>query len=365
MNFSADILKNDEKAIFRLRSLYSSWGYQPYKMSKFEEYDLYVRNKSFLVSDNIITFTDTDGKLMALKPDVTLSIIKNTRDGETRRLYYNENVYRVSEGSHSYKEIMQTGLECIGNIDTYSLCEVLCLAGKSLEMISPDFVLDISHLGIVSTLISISGVSEKGKRRLIECIGEKNMHEIDAICREEGVSPFNCDRLKKLVQLYGKPSSVLPKLRSLLVEEEFEEDLFEFETILSSLSLKEVNLDFSVVGDMTYYNGIVFKGFINTIPSAVLSGGQYDALMKRFGRTSGAVGFAVYLDMLDSFVTAPEYDFDTVLLYQKGTQPHDVLSAVEKLSHNGERVRAMTSLPEKIKYKTLLKITKEGIENVR
>jgi len=74
---SASVLKNDEKAIFRLRELYSKYGYSRYKVSKFEEYDLYAHNKSFLVSENVLTFTDTDGRLMALKPDVTLSIVKN------------------------------------------------------------------------------------------------------------------------------------------------------------------------------------------------------------------------------------------------------------------------------------------------
>ena len=71
-------LREDEKATLRLRALLARYGYRPYRMSKFEEYDLYVRNKSFLLSDHIITFTDTDGKLMALKPDVTLSIVKNS-----------------------------------------------------------------------------------------------------------------------------------------------------------------------------------------------------------------------------------------------------------------------------------------------
>ena len=71
-------LKREEAAVYRLRGLYEAYGYSQYKMSKFEEYDLYVQNKSFLVSDHIITFTDTSGKLMALKPDVTLSIVKNT-----------------------------------------------------------------------------------------------------------------------------------------------------------------------------------------------------------------------------------------------------------------------------------------------
>ena len=109
-------LKNEEKAIFALRDLYSKYGYTQYKMSKFEEYDLYVRNKDFLISDSIITFTDTNGKLLALKPDVTLSIIKNTDDSAgVKKVYYNENVYRVSKGTHLYKEIMQVGIECIGD----------------------------------------------------------------------------------------------------------------------------------------------------------------------------------------------------------------------------------------------------------
>ena len=70
----------DEAASLRLRKLYRRHGYLPYRMSKFEPYELYLRNKRFLLSEDILTFTDTDGRLMALKPDVTLSIVKNTRE---------------------------------------------------------------------------------------------------------------------------------------------------------------------------------------------------------------------------------------------------------------------------------------------
>ncbi len=112
MNISNNILTLGERTVFALRELYKSYGYSQYKMSKFEEYDLYANNKSFLVSENVITFTDTDGKLMALKPDVTLSIIRNARPEESGvdKVFYDENVYRVSKGTHAYKEIMQAGL---------------------------------------------------------------------------------------------------------------------------------------------------------------------------------------------------------------------------------------------------------------
>ena len=82
MKFDEKVLENGERAAFGLGQLYRKYGYIRYKVSKFEEYDLYVQNKSFLVSENVLTFTDTDGKLMALKPDVTLSIVKNSIDEE-------------------------------------------------------------------------------------------------------------------------------------------------------------------------------------------------------------------------------------------------------------------------------------------
>ena len=105
MNINENVLKNDEKAVLKLRDLYGLYGYSCFKMNKFEEYDLYGQNKEFLISDGVITFTDTDGKLMALKPDVTLSIVKNSADvlNGVKRLYYNENVYRISERTHHYK----------------------------------------------------------------------------------------------------------------------------------------------------------------------------------------------------------------------------------------------------------------------
>ena len=50
MNINDTVIKYDEKVIFALRELYSKYGYSQYKMSKFEEYDLYARNKDFLTS---------------------------------------------------------------------------------------------------------------------------------------------------------------------------------------------------------------------------------------------------------------------------------------------------------------------------
>ena len=77
MNLEIQSLRRAEAATLRLRGLYESYGYRKYRMGRFEEYSLYAANKSFLLGENVPTFTDLDGRLMALKPDVTLSIAKS------------------------------------------------------------------------------------------------------------------------------------------------------------------------------------------------------------------------------------------------------------------------------------------------
>ncbi|MEE3493499.1 ATP phosphoribosyltransferase regulatory subunit, partial [Ruminococcus sp.] len=189
MNVNDSVLSYAERLNFSLRELYSQNGYQPYRMSKFEDYDLYSRNLDFLVSDRVITFTDLSGKLKALKPDVTLSIIKNHTDDATRKLYYNENVYRVSKGADGYKEIMQAGVECIGDVDNALVGESLMLAAKSLELIGRNFVLDVSDLDILNAAAEQVTDSKHLQDELVKCVSEKNAHGILSLCEDNGVDP--------------------------------------------------------------------------------------------------------------------------------------------------------------------------------
>ncbi len=365
MKFDAGIPKNEEKVIFELRSLYHKYGYAQYKMSKFEEYDLYVKNKDFLISEDVITFTDTNGRLMALKPDVTLSIVRNSNPAENQvqKVYYNENVYRVSKGSRVFKEIMQVGLECIGAVDDYCIGEVLVLAAQSLKLISEESILNISHLGIINSMLDGMQLSEGAKQKILRCIGEKNLHEISAICMENSADAEDTERLKDLVLTYGQPEKVLPHLKELGCNENALQQLKLLTDMLSGNGLgKHICIDFSVLSDMKYYNGIAFKGFVRGVPTSVISGGQYDKLLKRMGKTGHAVGFAAYLDLLQRLDRSDRrYDIDTVLLYDENTDPMRLNTAVRQLLSGGISVMAQKAVPEKIKYRQLAKLTESGV----
>lgn len=356
MQNTVNVWTNEEQAEFRLRALYRARGFAPFKMSKFEEYDLYARNKHFLVSENVLTFTDTNGKLMALKPDVTLSIIKNTKDvaGEVQKLYYDENVYRVSKGTHAFRELTQVGLECIGDVDDYCVCEVLSLAADSLAEISEDYVLDVSDLSLLGTVLNSLGVSEDAKGELLHCIGEKNAHGVRAIARREEADEAALAKLCALISYDLPLAESIAALRRDLPE--CEAQIKHLEMLCMALGEKaaKMHLDFSVVNDMTYYNGIVFKGFINGVPSGVLSGGQYDRLMQKMGRQARAIGFAVYLDELERFgARSAEFDAETVLLYRDGCDVGELFAAAEQLKAKKGCVSVMKKLPDGLKYKQL------------
>lgn len=90
--------KRSELAILELRALYEQYGYREFRMSRFEEYDFYAEYRSFLQAENILTFHDPSGKLLALKPDITLSIVRSVKEGASlpQRLCYSETVYRAA-----------------------------------------------------------------------------------------------------------------------------------------------------------------------------------------------------------------------------------------------------------------------------
>ena len=288
--------------------------------------------------------------------------MKNTSDrpGGLRKLYYNENVYRVSKGSLSFREITQVGLEAIGAVDSYCISEVLLLAAKSLLAISPEAILDVSHLGLLSEFLASLGIPQAQTSKVLIFIGNKNLHELSAVCDSLGISRENVDILVKLVSLSGAARDVLPQAEELLRSRVSDETLNQFLRILSALADSEVgdllHIDFSVVDDIHYYNGIVFKGFIHGLPAAVLSGGQYDRLMQKMGRSDRAIGFAVYMDMTERLAKpAGAYDVDTVLLYDEDADLSLLRRQTSALSRDGS-VLALQKAPEALTYRRLLKL---------
>ena len=303
MEFSLANLQPKERASFALRALYEAAGCRKYHMGRFEEYGLYQENRSFLSSEQVITFTDLDGRLLALKPDVTLSIAKTAQPapGETLRYYYHENVYRPSAESHTFKEISQMGLEMLGAVGEAQVQQAVCLAARSLDALGADWVLEVSHMGYLFGLFDALGVPDAARAKLLEKLREKNAHELRAAAGAAGLADAAADILCSVLSLCGSYADTLAKAAALCRNDAMRAAVAELEALAVPLEKAGgvIRLDMTLAGEMEYYNGLVFQGYLKALPRPLLKGGRYDLLMQKFTPGAGAIGFAIYLDELD------------------------------------------------------------------
>ena len=195
--------------------------------------------------------------------------------------------------------------------------------------------------------------------QFLSLLREKNIHGIRTLFDGLKIRDEYRESAITLASTYGSLSSVLKTLESISLNETMDQAIEELDIIcdiLTSQGFTDVNLDFSMVNDMSYYNGVLFRGYIDGIPTGVLSGGQYDELMDKMGKTSGAIGFAIYMDLIEDYDTSLEgYDVDILLLYDKADAPEVLFDAVQQLIADGYSVQTQHQIPAKLRYRKLMK----------
>lgn len=361
-----DILSREEKLKLTLRAIYETHGFKKVTVNKFEPYDLYVDNKSFLNTDKIISFMDLDGRVLSLKPDVTLSIVKKMPDEKLKgfmKVYYDEKVVRLPFGSHEYKEISQTGIEILGEIDAYSKVEAIFLALRSLNAIGEPYVLDISHMGFVSGLLDECNISDEEKKTLNSFIFSKNTHELERELKSLDIPENLKNSIAALPLLYGPFEKTLEKAKTLALGETSLNALKELEDLYASVKFnsmsENISLDFSIVNDIDYYNGIIFQGYIKGLSKIVLKGGNYDFLTKKMGKESGAIGFAVYTDELSRLLYEEKsFDCDIVILYDDSTPFTKIFDTAHDIMYDDLSVRIEREMPDNLTAAKILDLRK-------
>ncbi|MDI9471410.1 MAG: hypothetical protein GX260_00500 [Tissierellia bacterium] len=331
MNYE-EVLSREDRAVIALKALYEQYGYRRFRIEKFEPYDLYRDNKNFLTAETAITFPDSRGRLMALKPDVTISIVRSFDPQDiSSKWHYTESVFRRGGVSEEFREIRQIGIEYLGGNREYPQLEVLLLAMKSLEIFGREGVLAVGHMGLLRKLIDDMA---EDRDELLGLLRRKNAHDLNA--KERGKV------LASLIELPADPVEALEYLADTLRTHGIERELDELRTVVRLMAShgyrKRVRIDFSVIHNLDYYNGLVFQGFLSGVPKVVLNGGRYDQLLEKMHKPAKAIGFAIYLDEVMSILSSEPQQVDAVILNY--CEDMDLLfEAVDQLTSKGMSVR--------------------------
>ena len=125
--------------------------------------------------------------------------------------------------------------------------------------------------------------------------------EENAAALQSGLDEAAANALTTILSLHGPFGTTLAAARSQCQCEAQQGALLELQSLQNELgdAGRGMQLDLSLAGDMEYYNGLVFSGYVAGVPRAVLKGGRYDLLAQRFTPGACALGFALYLDELE------------------------------------------------------------------
>ena len=216
----------------------------------------------------------------------------------------------------------------------------------------------------IEGLLENAGIAAEDMREYLLLMGSKNVPALRALCESRGISEKSAEAICTVTSSYRPIAGALEVLGGIAEGEKMcgaYGELCRIYEIMKHYGLSErLYLDFSVINDMRYYDGVIFKGFVNGIPDSILSGGRYDRLAEKFGKPTEAIGFAVYLDKLERFGGEDsEYDVDVLLVYGKDTSPERVVDRVEALTAEGKSVRTSCTEDCRIRYRSIIKLDVE------
>ena len=343
-NYIKNMSKKD-LVLLNIRKMYDSYGYKKISLPSFEEYDLYNENKDF-IDRNVLTVMSPNGKLLALRPDITLSVAKKVSKDQSlkySKIYYQENTYNLTKYV-GYEEDEQLGIELIGKESTFLDFEIINLAVKSLDIINKKSMIVLSHAGFISSIFENFDLEYETKEQILDCINRKNSHDIQKILkRNEHISENVKKLIYKIPELSGNLENIEKELLKYEINENTKKILFELKQ-LNSLLLKfhkksKIIFDFSIVKNLNYYNGIILQGYIEGFPNVILTGGRYDKLFEKFGVDTGAVGFAILTDGLKGYYKdTDKKDFEVLIAYDN-SDFEKLVEIVNDFQKKGLRVR--------------------------
>ena len=343
-NYIKNMSKKD-LVLLNIRKMYDSYGYKKISLPSFEEYDLYNENKDF-IDRNVLTVMSPNGKLLALRPDITLSVAKKVSKDQSlkySKIYYQENTYNLTKYV-GYEEDEQLGIELIGKESMFLDFEIINLAVKSLDIINKKSMIVLSHAGFISSVFENFDLEYEIKEQILDCINRKNSHDIQKILkRNEHISENVKKLIYKIPELSGNLENIEKELLKYEINDNTKKILSELKQ-LNSLLMKFYNkskivFDFSVVKNLNYYNGIILQGYIEGFPNVILTGGRYDKLFEKFGVDTGAVGFAILTDGLKGYYKdTDKKDFEVLIAYDN-SDFEKLVEIVNDFQKKGLRVR--------------------------
>lgn len=295
-------------------TVFESWSYEEVITPSVDYYDLFEQGMGQAEAQRGFRFTDNDGRLLALRPDVTSSVARVAATlladrPRPLRFCYAAPVFKQQPQSHAEwrRENTQLGCELIGAGGTPADLEVLRLAAEILERLNlkSSYCITINNVEFFNGIAAELNLDTPAREELRRLIDTREAAELQRFLNGFSGGADHACALAQLTQLTGK-RNVIDAARDVIRNERSIAALDELEklwTDIESFNLQDsFDIDLGDVPSLDYYTGLSLKVFVHGAGTSIGRGGRYDGLTGNFGRAEPAVGFVLNLDALTEVV---------------------------------------------------------------
>jgi ATP phosphoribosyltransferase regulatory subunit len=289
-------------------SVFEGWNYEEVITPSVDYYDLFEQGMGQREAERGFRFTDNDGRLLALRPDVTSSVARMaatllSERARPLRFCYAAPVFRQQTQSHAEwrRENTQLGCELIGAGGKSADLEVLRLAAEILSRLNLQsrYCITINNVEIFNGVAAQMNLETPAREQLRRLIDTREADELQRFLTNYGNSETRA--FAQPTELTGKRNVIEAARRTITNQRSVAalDSLDELWTEIESLGLEDsFEIDLGDVSSLDYYTGLSLKVFVHGAGSSVGRGGRYDGLTGSFGRAEPAVGFVLNLDAL-------------------------------------------------------------------
>jgi ATP phosphoribosyltransferase regulatory subunit len=304
INQLSNNLKVRNQILQSLENIIQKQGFIKMEPDYLEPYETFIQTNPRIQKESLVKLINSDGSISVLRPDITTNLIKQIlpkwQNDDDLKVYYTASTFRQLP-NQPLIETKQLGVEFLGGdarVDETLLSLILTLFNK----LGLPFYLEIGLPSFLKWLILKLGLSNTETTELKNIIDTKNQYALNGfLLKLKTANPYQT-LLSELFTLQGSIEAILSTLSN------YEIDMNILSTIQSLKSLEnmgtmgknqvKLTFDLSMMSTFDYYDGITFKGYIDTIPYPILSGGRYDALTKTYGKSVPASGFSINMTAL-------------------------------------------------------------------
>ena len=266
-----------------------------------------------------------------------------------RFCYTADSFINNSEYQGKLKQFTQEGAELIGDNTSDADAEIVVMVIDAMLTAGlKEFQIEIGQVDFFNGIVEETGVDDDTKEKLHELIEIKNFFGVEELISDTDIPEDKKKVFLSFSELFGS-LDMLDRAAALTSNKKALkalERLVKLYHILEEYGYeKYVSFDLGMLSNFHYYTGVILKAYTYGTGDAIVTGGRYDSLIKQYGKSAPAIGFAINVDQLMVALSRQKIevavDYSSSMVLYKTTYQKQAIKFATEMRSKGHKIVLM------------------------